>query len=151
MTVRGTSTALGYVLTLAIATLLVAGLILAGGAFVQEHREQVIRQELRVVGEHLASNAEQVDRYAGAAETVERARVAQRMPATVTGSAYSVTLTDGSPPELHLNATRPRVSVVVEVTIEDADSVVESHANGGSIAVFCGGTPSSCDLEMENV
>lgn len=70
MSDRGTSTTLSYVLTLSIATVLVGGLIVAGSTFVKDNREEVIRQELQVIGEHIASNIEQVDRYAVAAFSV---------------------------------------------------------------------------------
>lgn len=147
MRTRATSTTLSYVLTLAIATLLVAGLILAGGTFVEEHREQVVRQELRVVGEHLASNVEQVDRYAGSSSNLDTARVEQTLPPSVTGSAYTVSLTDSD--ELHLNATRPDISVVVDLTVAHGEVTTTTEANGGRIAAFCDGS-SPCNLRIEN-
>lgn len=133
---RGTSTTLGYVLTLSIATILVGGLIVTGSTFVKDHREQVIRQELQVIGEHVASNIDQVDRYVRAADTVTTANVTQSLPADVTGSSYTIKLVDGSgDPRLHLNSTRPQVSVDVNVTtLTDVDT--SSSANGGDVVVF---------------
>ena len=146
MTDRGVSTTLSYVLTLTIATLLVGGLIMAGSSFVEDRREQVIRQELRVVGEHLASNIEQVDRYGRAADTVHTATVAQSFPNDVTGSSYTVELKDGSPPQLFLNSSRPRMSVTVNVSdgITACDSVASS---GPIVAEWDGG---SCDIKIDN-
>lgn len=153
MTDRGVSTTLSYVLTLAIAAILVAGLILAGSSFVEDRREQVIRQELRVIGEHLASNVEQVDRFARASDELTEARIEQTFPTDVTGSSYSVKLVEnGGDPELRLNASRPQVSVDVNVTVEN-DVATETVASGGTIAVECvvPSPPGSCDeLEIDN-
>ena len=48
---RAVSTTLGYVLSLAIASILISGLMLATAGFVEGQREQVIRSELEVVGD----------------------------------------------------------------------------------------------------
>lgn len=149
MTERGTSTTLSYVLALAIATILVGGLILAGSTFVEDRREQVIRQELRVVGEHVASDLQQVDRYAQAADAVDTAEVRQSFPRSVTGSSYTMTLRDGSPPTLYLNATRPDVRVTVELTTQHPVAS-ESVASGGPIVARCDTGASPCELEIDN-
>lgn len=145
---RATSTTLSYVLTLAIAAVLVTGLLLAGGTFVEDRREQVIRQELRVVGEHVATNVEQVDRFARASDDLAEARIEQTFPDRVTGSSYSVKLVDGGgEPKLLLNASRPRVSVAVNVTVRTAVAG-ETAASGGRIGVECelaGPPPDDCD------
>lgn len=143
-TERGTSTTLSYVLTLSIATLLVAGLILAGSTFVQDHREQVIRQELQVVGEHLASNIEQVDRYAAASDGLTDAKIRQQLPNRVTGSQYDVILRDSGDPTLYLNATNPDVEVQIDVETQ-ADVTTETFAGGGEIAVECEVSANQCD------
>lgn len=150
MTGRATSTTLSYVLTLSIATLLVGGLVFAGSTFVEDHRKQVIRQELQVIGEHLASNLEQVDRYAAAADDVDAARIGQTFPDSVTGSTYTVKLReDGSQPRLYLNASRPRVRVTVAVSVTGA-SVSESVASGGRMAANCEPSGGSCSLEVDD-
>lgn len=149
MTDRATSTTLSYVLTLSIATLLVAGLILAGSTFVEDRREQVIRQELRVIGEHLASNVEQVDRYATASDGLGAASVELTLPARVTGSTYVVVLEGGSDPVLLLNATNPDVDVAVNLTVR-RPVASESFADGGSILVECETSASPCELRIDN-
>ena len=144
---RGVSTTLSYVLTLTIATLLVGGLIMAGSSFVEDRREQVIRQELRVVGEHLASNVEQVDRYGRAADTVQTASVAQNFPNDVTGSSYTVELKGGSPPQLFLNSSRPRVRITVNIST--TSSICSDNTASGGPIVAEWDTGSSC-LEIQN-
>jgi hypothetical protein len=137
MTPRASSTTLSYVLTLSIATMLVGGLIVAGGTFVKDHREQVIRQELQVIGEHVASNVDQVDRYARAADDLAAANVSQTFPDDVTGATYVVRLVDdGGDARLFLNATRPSVSVDVNVTTATPIATA-SNASGGTVVVKC--------------
>lgn len=136
MTDRAMSTTLSYVLTLAIAAVLVSGLLLAGSTFVEDRREQVIRQELLVIGEHLATNVEQVDRYARANEDLAEARIEQTFPGRVTGTSYGVRLVEnGMEPTLVLRSVRPRVSVEVNVSVQT--TVADSNASGGRIAAEC--------------
>ncbi|MFC7028484.1 hypothetical protein ACFQH8_15745 [Halomicroarcula sp. GCM10025710] len=59
---RAVSTALGYVLTLSIASLLVTGLIIAGSGFVEDRREQVVREELTVIGQQIGADLARADR-----------------------------------------------------------------------------------------
>jgi len=59
---RGISITLNYVLVLGISATLVAGLLVAGGTFVEDQRERVIEDEMNVVGNHIAGDIEQVDR-----------------------------------------------------------------------------------------
>lgn len=144
MSDRATSTTLSYVLTLSIATLLVGGLIVAGSTFVEDRREQVIRQELKVIGEHVAGNIDQVDRYARAADSLERATLNQTFPDDVTGATYDLRLVGGSDPRLFLNATQPDVSVNVNVTAQT--TIADSDADGGTIVVECASiTGGDCD------
>ena len=147
MTDRATSTTLAYVLTLGIATILVSGLIVAGSTFVEDRREQVIRQELQVIGEHVASNIDQVDRYVRAGDDVSTARVEQDLPNSVTGATYDLRLVEGSDPTLFLNSTQPDVSVSVDITT--VTDVADSNAGGGTVVVEC--TDGNCDeIEINN-
>lgn len=148
MTDRAVSTTLSYVLTLSIATLLVTGLIFAGSTFVEDRREQVIRQELRVIGEHVATNVEQIDRYAAATDDLRSARLSQTYPPRVTGATYDVILRDGggggAVSTLYLNSTDPDVAVQIDVRTT-ADVAAESVADGGAISVECEVSAGSCD------
>jgi len=133
MTDRAVSTPLGYVLALAITTVLVSGLLVAGGNFVSDHREQVVRQELRVTGQHLAANVEAADRLVVAGDDVEAVEVNQSFPERVTGATYRVELDGGSDQQLVLNSTRPSVSV--EIELDTTTDLADSSADGGDVAV----------------
>lgn len=132
---RGVSKTIEYVLTLAITASLIGGLLVAGGNFVDDRREEVVRQELEVIGQHIASNVEEADRLVqagggGSSTTVE---VNQTFPNRVTGSTYSVELVEDSGGSLRLNATRPDVSVTVE--IDNSTALDSSQADGGKVSV----------------
>lgn len=139
MTDRSTSVILNYILVLAITTILITGLIIAGGNFVEDNRERVIHSELTVIGNHVAGNLEQVDRLVQASEDdvgddPEVAHVNQSFQDEVTGSHYNVLLDDGDPVQVVVNSTQPEVSVRVNVTIQT--DVRKSHADGGPISVY---------------
>jgi len=151
MTERATSTTLSYVLTLSVATILVSGLIFAGSTFVEDRREQVVRQELQVIGEHLATNVEQVDRYADATDTLRAASLEQTFPSRVTGTTYDAILRgNGGDPTLTLTASDP--AVTVEVDLADGVPITgETFADGGTIAATCQISGGNCDrIVIEN-
>lgn len=137
MNSRSVSITLNYILVLSITAVLITGLIIAGGSFVEDQREQVVEGELRIIGNHLAGNMEQVDRYVRVNETnpPSTAYINQTFSNDVTGSTYGVTLDerDGTA-QVVLNATRPDVSVRVNATVQTAIDP-DSFANGGSISI----------------
>ena len=147
MTDRSVSTALGYVLTLAIAALLVGGLFVAGGNFVDDRREQVIRQEMNVVGQHVASNVEEADRMVEAGGSSTEVSINQSFPDRATGSTYRMELVEEDGGYLRVNSTRPEVSVVIEV--DNTTALNNSYAEGGEVSVIY--DSSSDELVIEDV
>jgi len=133
---RAVSTTLGYVLALAIATLLVTGLIIAGGSYVDSQREQVVRDELTVVGQQLAADIERADRLVRAGDpgpsNAVTVRVNQTFSNSVTGANYRVTL-EPSEQELVLNTTRPEVGIRIGLTTET--DLGESTVGGGTVQI----------------
>lgn len=136
---RSVSVALSYILVLGISTILITGLLIAGGTFVGDNREQVIDSELAVIGNHVAGNMEQVDRMANATQhnvgdSPEVASVNQSFQRLVTGSSYTVEVVDGDPAQVVLTATDPDVSVSVNATLHG--DVRETTVIGGPISVY---------------
>jgi len=137
MSRRAASITLNYVLVLGISTILVTGLIIAGGSFVEQQRDTVVEGELRIVGNHLAGNLEQVDRYVNASErnNPDTAYINQTFQQDVTGSTYQVELVDGNgTPQLLLTSTQGDTSVRVNVTVRNPIDD-GSTATGGTISV----------------
>jgi len=143
---RGVSTTLNYILSLTIATLLVASLLFAGTSFVGDNRETVMRNELRVIGEQIASDVERVDRLVVAGDGVATAEVSQEFPARVSGSTYDVVLDPGDDTPVALTASNPDVTIDVALTTQTA--LGDSSAVGGPVRVTF--DPAANEVVIEN-
>jgi len=143
------STTLNYVLSLSLATLLITGLLVAGGNFVKDQREQTIRTELQVVGQQAVSSVAAADRLAQTAgmngDVVE---ITQSLPDRVTGMRYSINVNDGSDPYLILSTNQPDISVRVDI-VPLANPLVTSSIQGGKIRVVY--DVANDELEVEHV
>lgn len=131
---RGQSTTLDYTLSLAVATLVLTALFAAAGDFVTTQREDVIRTELGVIGEHVASEVTAADRLVESGDTDEL--VANRtLPDRVTGSSYSIAVeNDGGTARLiTLSTGNPEVSVTV--TFRTETDLAETTLQGGDVTV----------------
>lgn len=129
---RGLSYTLSYIFGTALAAILMTGLIIGGSAFVDDRRTEVVRGELRVIGNHLAANVEQADRLVVASESADTININRTFPERALGTTYTVEL-DPSNDELVLSAMS--IDVEVTVSLETETDLGESSVNGGSIAV----------------
>jgi hypothetical protein len=129
---RGVSTALGYVLNLGVATLLVTILLLSAGTLVEDQRDRATETELDVVGERLVSDLAAADRLARTNDP-STVRVEADVPVRVAGSYYTVRVNESGSGDVVLNAGRPDVRVVVP--FETATEVEFSTVDGGDLAV----------------
>ncbi len=133
---RGISPVFGYVLTLGISTLLVSGLLIAAGGFVEDQREATSRSELRVIGQQVSADiaaADRLNRTDGASEVA----ISRGLPERVVGSQYSISLrTDGNgPTPTYLRLTTVEPNVTVEVGVTTITDVQETTVSGGEIVV----------------
>lgn len=147
---RAVSQTLGYVLTLAISTLLVTGLVVAGAGFVDDQRDRVIRQELEVIGQQVAAGVEQADRLVAASgsDPGTSVRVTRSIPDRVVGSTYTLEMRAGSPPSVRLTATAVDASVDVNLSV-GTPVAAGSVADGGEVAVRW--DPTAGDLVIVDV
>ena len=146
---RSVSFAVNYVLVIAITAVLITGIIIAGGSFVEDQREQVIAGEMRIIGNHVAGNLEQVDRYVRAGlGPPSDAYINQSFGTDVTGSTWSVELDErGGTSQVVVNSTRPEVSVRVNTTVQ-TDIDEDSYSETGKISVAY--DPSSNELVIRD-
>lgn len=139
---RGLSAVLGYVLTLGIVTLLIGGLFLAAGGFVEDEHERVIRSEFEVIGNRVAADLAAIDRLAVASGTTGEARLLTDLPSHAAGSTYHISLeaVAGTSNDyfVNLTATNPAVSISTRVRIQTP--VAESTVGGGDVLVVYNGT-----------
>lgn len=139
---RAVSAVLGYVITLGIVTLLVSGLFMAAGDFVQSEHERAIRSELEVVGNRMAADIAAVDRLALAADADGEVRLRTDMPARAAGASYQIEISQSavSSDVYHLNLTTRDPRVTVEVRVRTATALTEGTVNGGDVVVVYDGT-----------
>lgn len=134
MTDRGVSVTISYVLSLAIATLLITGLLYAAGDVIGDRRESVTRAELRVVGEQISSDLMTADRLAQTgADTVV---VEAAGPNMIAGRQYTVAV-NATSQEVVLETTSP--DVTVRVPFRNTTSVADSRAPGGDVQIVLSG------------
>jgi hypothetical protein len=129
---RGLSTALGYVLTLAVTVILVSGLFVAGGNFVENQREEVIRTELDIVGEQIATHVNAAERLNQSGVGKTNVTIGQRFPPSVVGTTYRIHL-EASEQRLRLTTDDPNIEVSVPVTT--TTTIADSSATGGQIVI----------------
>jgi len=129
---RGVSTALGYVLNLGVATLLVTILLLSAGTLVEDQRDRAADTELEVVGERVAADLAAADRLART-NNPTTVRVEADVPVRVAGSYYTVSVNESGNDQVVLHADQPDVEVVVP--FDARTEVRASTVNGGELAV----------------
>ena len=129
---RAVSTTLGYALTLGITTLLITGLLVGMGGFIEDQRERAIRSELEVVGQQLAADVEAGDRFVGAGDT--DFAVQRSLPNDVVGVSYRISVVvDGMDTYLRLSTSNPAVTVEVDMAL--TASIAETTVTGGQVVV----------------
>lgn len=142
---RGVSTILGYTLNLAVATILVTGLLTAAGGYVEGQQERAIRTELDVIGSRVAGDIGAADRLVrtGGDTTVE---LEVSTPTRTTGVPYTIDVNTTGSDTITLSTTDPAVSVTVPFrthTPVEAESV-----SGGTFTIRY--DPSTGTLVIEN-
>lgn len=144
---RAVSTTLGYTLNVAVATLLIVGLLFAGGNVVQGERERTARAELRVVGQGLAADLAAADRLVGGVAHAETLRFERNLPASAAGAGYEVEVVAGPDPHLLLSTTDPDVTVRVGLALEAP--VAPGTVRGGDVVVAWVDADGDGDRELE--
>lgn len=130
---RAVSTTVSYVLTLGISSLLIVGLLVTAGGFVEDQRKTTIQQELSVLGQQLAADLSGADRLVRVGG--EEVAVRSALPADATGIRYRIeVIPDPSgPTTLRLSTEDPGISIVVPVHTEKP--VGSAAFDGGDIVV----------------
>lgn len=149
---RATSTALGYVLSLGIAAVLISGLLIAGGGLMESQRDQTARTELEVIGQTVADDLASAGRLADCDSCDLRLRI--DVPRRVAGEAYRVRVVEvDADPTVDSYTSRfvlstGRSDVAVNVTVHTSLPVAETSVAGGTIVVEY--DPAASELEVRN-
>lgn len=144
---RATSTALGYVLSLGIAAILVSGLIIAGGGLMESQRDQSARIELQVIGQTVADDLASASRLADCDSCTLQLRI--DVPSRVAGESYRIQVIEVDPPHIHrLALTTGRSNAAANVTVRTTLSIAETTVVGGTLVVEY--DPAASQLEVRN-
>ncbi|MFD1512237.1 DUF7266 family protein [Halomarina rubra] len=145
---RAVSTTVGFVTTLGVASILISGLLIAGGGFVDDQRERTIRSEMQVIGQQVASDIDATDRLVQTGESVSELRVTHQLPDRVTGAQYSIEVDNsGSQTRLKLSSDDPDVTVWVQFDAQT--EVVGERFTGGDLVIRYADADLDGDLELE--
>lgn len=144
---RATSTALGYVLSLGIAAILVSGLIIAAGGLMESQRDQSARIELQVVGQTVADDLASASRLADCDSCRVQLRI--DVPSRVAGEAYRIQVVEVDPPHIsRLALTTGRTNAAANVTVRTTHPIAETTVVGGTLVVEY--DPAAGELEVRN-
>ena len=143
---RGVSTVVGFVLILGVASLLVTGLLVATGDFVNNQRQETIRDEMEVLGQQIAADIAASDRMVRAGG--ETTRIERPLPERITGVTYQITVTSGGGvTTIQLSTQNPSVSA--EVSVRTMTPVASTTTvNGGDVAIVYDAAANQ--LEVQN-
>ncbi|WP_435069578.1 DUF7266 family protein [Haloplanus sp. C73] len=134
---RGSSTALGYVLSLGISAILITGLIVAGGGVMQNQREQSARTELEVIGQTVADDLASAARLADCDSCEVSMRI--DIPERVAGESYLLEVVEVDPADpqhtYRLDLRTGRSDVQASVSVRTRLPVTETSVAGGSLLV----------------
>lgn len=130
---RAVSVTVNYAMNLAIATVLIAGLLTVTADLVEDRRESATRSELTVVGNRVAADLMSADRLAQAGDDPE-VRIETTVPSQVAGSQYTITI-DATPSNPHLLLRAIGPDVTVEVPFSNATAVRSGRVAGGDLAI----------------
>lgn len=135
---RAVSTTLGYVLTLTITAVLVSGLLVGTGQYVDDQRRQVTDREMSVLGERIAARTADADRMARAGNGTNAVRVRVQLPRTVAGESYRIEVSEPAvtTPRTHeITLTTGRADRSVSVSLRTGVDVEETTLPGGTLVV----------------
>ncbi|GGM65624.1 DUF7266 family protein [Halarchaeum rubridurum] len=130
---RGAATALGYVLNITVALLLVTGLLIAVTDYVDRQRQDAVRGQLAVVSDRLVADLAAADRLAGTADA-GGVTVRSDAPARVVGRTYTIRVShaDGV---TRVRLAAPSENVVVTRTLHTDRDVVNATVTGGDVEI----------------
>lgn len=135
---RAVSVTVGYVMTLAISTLLLSGLFVAGGSFVESERERAAQGELTVVGERIAADLGTVDRLAASSASREELTLVRSLtlPSRAAGTGYRIRVTaSGTEGTIALESERTDAAVEVPFRTSEGVAVRNATVDGGDLEI----------------
>lgn len=129
---RGVSTILGYTLNLAVATILVTGLLVGAGSYVEGQQERAIRSELDVIGSRVAGDIAAADRLVRTGSDTS-VTIEVETPTRSTGVPYLLDVNASGGDTIRLSTDDPNVTVTVPYRSETP--VSSTTVSGGTFVI----------------
>ena len=147
---RGATSPMSYALTIAIATILITGLVVAAMGHVSDQRSRTTQAQMDVVAQQVAGSLEAADRLvrADAGGDPGTLELERNLPKQILGTGYSVEITSSA-----VTVSSPLSDRDVRVAYHSQTQVVGSTVRGGRITVSCGdydATAGDKELEVHN-
>lgn len=147
---RGASIAITHALSIGITALLITGLLLSTGNFLQQRQEDVAIQELRDVNGDMAAIIHDIDDLNKTGETVT-VTLSPDYPQTITGKPYTIALipdsTDPTEGLLYVNMSSSGLKDTIEISTDT--HLEQSFARGENPTVgLCAGPSGSQSITL---
>lgn len=130
---RGVSFTVSYALTVAIATLLITGVIATAGYVLDAERERAIQEQSQVVADDVAASLVATDRLVHSGNE-SNVTVVRRLPRKVVDQPYVVELR-GSADETVLTVRTESPSVTASVPLRNRTEVANASVTGGPVRI----------------
>lgn len=130
---RAVSVTVNYALNLALATILIAGLLTVTGDVVDDRRQEATRNELSVVGNRIAADLMTADRLTRVGSDPE-VRIETTLPERVAGTSYTVTI-EATPTDSHLVLQTNDPKVRVNIPFRNSTAVKNETLSGGDLSI----------------
>ena len=132
---RAVTSAVEFVLTLAIATALMSGLIVAASDTVERQKTATAQSQMESVGHQVAGTIESADRLHRTAATTTTLRLERDLPPALVQRGYAIEVTASE-----VVVTSPLVERPVSVALDSDTPIAQTTIKGGDIAVRYTGT-----------
>lgn len=91
---RAVTSPISYALTIAIATILITGLVVAASGHVSDQRTRTAHAQMDVVAQQVAANLEAADRLVRSTDDDPDLKLYRDLPDQILGTGYTVEVTD---------------------------------------------------------
>lgn len=137
VTDRAVSTAVGYILMVAVAAILLTGLSVAASDLVDRQDERTVRAELDVYGERLAADIATADRLVQQGSNPSTVNVTSELPATVSDHQYTISIGDGADTGGNTTITLEADGFdrTVETGVANSTPIERTEVQGGTITI----------------
>jgi len=130
MTDRAVSSTVEFVLTLAVATALMGGLIIGATNMTERQHGNAVESQMQIVGHQIAGGIESADRVVATSRTISTFAVERDLPDRLVNARYTVEITTSA-----VLITTDAVDRSTRVAFDTETPVSPTSVNGGDLAI----------------